>query len=256
MNCATPSVNPPRRLSCSLKERLQTAIAIDTNVASGVLIKFEKPTDWVHNLNKKNGSLQLCLDPQHLNQLIKRDKESGLDPEIALLEFRNTPITGLNNSPVQLLMGQRLRSSLPMIFTCLDTESSNDARGNLIKQQQRSQACFNRQSEPLNGLKTNDVVRLKHGNRWKKAVVLTKQTAPQSYILKIVDGTVLRRNRRHLRHTKEVLSDGYIDDEGSHTCEGEISQSTENSQVTSNQSHTAMPLTNISETRTRYDRII
>ena len=73
MNCinATPGVNPPRQLPCSLKERLQTAMAIDTNVASGVLIKVEKPTDWVHNLEKKNGSLQLCLDLQHLNQLIK-----------------------------------------------------------------------------------------------------------------------------------------------------------------------------------------
>ena len=100
------------------------------------------------------------------------------------------------------------------------------------------------------------MVRLKHDNRWKKAVVLTKHTAPRSYVLKTIDGTVLRRNRRHLRHTKEsftVVNDGYIDNEGSHTCEGEISQSTENSQVTSNQNHTAMPLTNI---RTRYGRII
>ena len=103
------------------------------------------------------------------------------------------------------------------------------------------------------------MVRLKHGNRWKKAVVLSKHTAPRSYILKTVDGTVLRRNRHYLRHTKEsftVMNDDYTDDEGSHTCEGESSQSTENSQVTSDQSNIAMPLTNISETRTRYGRII
>ena len=108
-------------------------------------------------------------------------------------------------------------------------------------------------------MKTNDVVRLKHGNRWKKAVVLSKHTAPRSYILKTVDGAVLRRNRRHLRHTKEsftVVNDDYIDDDESHTCEGEISRSTENYQVTSDQSNTAMPLTNMSETRTRYGRII
>ena len=62
-----------------------------------------------------------------------------------------------------------------------------------------------------------------------------------------------RRNRRHLRHTKEsftVVNDDYNDDDESHTCKGEISQSTENSQVTSDQSNTAMPLTNMSETRT------
>ena len=78
-----------------------------------------------------------------------------------------------------------------MISTCLDTTSSNDVRGNLIKQQQRSQAYFNRQSKPLNELKTNNVVRMKHGNRWKKAVVLSKRTAQQSYILKTMDGAVL-----------------------------------------------------------------
>ena len=32
--------------------------------------------DWVHNLvivEKKNGSLRLCLDPRHLYQVIKRE---------------------------------------------------------------------------------------------------------------------------------------------------------------------------------------
>ena len=52
------------------------------------------------------------------------------------------------------------------------------------------------------------------------------------------------------------MNDNYIDDDDSHTCEGEISQSTENSLVTSDQSNTAMPLTNMSETRTCYGRII
>ena len=97
------------------------------------------------------------------------------------------------------------------------------------------------------------MVRLKHGNRWKKTVVSSKHTAPRSYVLKTVDGAVLRQNQRHLRHTKEnftVVNDDYIDDDESHTCEGEISQSTENYLVTSDQSNTAMPLTNMSETRT------
>ena len=34
--------------------------------------------------------------------------------QLALLEFRNTPISGLQESPAQLLMNQRLRSTLPM----------------------------------------------------------------------------------------------------------------------------------------------
>ena len=53
----TPVVNPPRRVPHSLKERLRQAI--DANVKSGVLVKVDEPTDWVHNLvvvEKKNGS--------------------------------------------------------------------------------------------------------------------------------------------------------------------------------------------------------
>ena len=70
----TPVVNPPRRVPHSLKERLRQAF--DANVKSGVLVKVDQPTDWVHNLvvvEKKNGSLRLCLDPRHLNEVIKRE---------------------------------------------------------------------------------------------------------------------------------------------------------------------------------------
>lgn len=70
----TPVVNPPRRVPHSLKERLQKAI--EANVKSGVLVKVDQPTDWVHNLvivEKKNGSLRLCLDPRTLNTVIKRE---------------------------------------------------------------------------------------------------------------------------------------------------------------------------------------
>ena len=41
-----------------------------------VIQKVNKPTDWVHNLvivEKKDGSLRLCLDPRELNKAIKRE---------------------------------------------------------------------------------------------------------------------------------------------------------------------------------------
>jgi len=42
-------------------------------VKSGVPVKVDEPTDWVHNLvivEKKNGSLHLCLE---LNKVVKRE---------------------------------------------------------------------------------------------------------------------------------------------------------------------------------------
>ena len=44
----TPVVNPPRRVPHSLKEKLKQTI--EKNVKSGVLVKVDQPTDWVHNL--------------------------------------------------------------------------------------------------------------------------------------------------------------------------------------------------------------
>ena len=62
----------PRRVPHSLKQRLH--LALDQNMKSGVLVKVDQPTYWVNNLvmvEKKNGSLRLCLDPRDLNKSIK-----------------------------------------------------------------------------------------------------------------------------------------------------------------------------------------
>ena len=69
-----PVINPPRQIPHSLKAKLQQAL--EQNVQTGVLKKVDQPTDWVSNLvvvEKKDGSLRLCLDPKDLNKAIKRE---------------------------------------------------------------------------------------------------------------------------------------------------------------------------------------
>jgi len=66
------AANPARRIPHSLKDRWQQTF--ERNVNSGVLKKVDQPTDWVSNLvvvEKKDGSLRLCLDPKDLNKAIK-----------------------------------------------------------------------------------------------------------------------------------------------------------------------------------------
>ena len=73
----TPIVNPPRRIPHSIKEHLRQTI--DKNVQTGVLVKVDQPSDWVSNLvmvEKKDGTLQMCLDPKDLNKAIKREHYS------------------------------------------------------------------------------------------------------------------------------------------------------------------------------------
>ena len=45
---------------------------------------------------------------QTIKKLLKKAREGGSDEELALLELRNTPITGMSCSPAQLLMNRRL----------------------------------------------------------------------------------------------------------------------------------------------------
>ena len=63
----------PCRVPHTLKEKVKHTL--QKNVESGVLVKVDQLTDWVHNLvtvEKKNGSLRLCLDPRELNHVVKR----------------------------------------------------------------------------------------------------------------------------------------------------------------------------------------
>ena len=70
-----PVIHPARRVPHSLLDKLKKCL--EANLQCGVLKKVDKPTDWVHNLvivEKKNGSLCLCLDPRDLNKVVKRGK--------------------------------------------------------------------------------------------------------------------------------------------------------------------------------------
>ena len=64
---------PLRRVLEALKEPLKNEL--DSLVDQGMLAKVAEPTDWVNSLvcvTKGTGALLLCLDPEDLNQAIKR----------------------------------------------------------------------------------------------------------------------------------------------------------------------------------------
>ena len=42
--------------------------------------------------------------------LLKKSKNSSSDPHLAILEYRNTPIEGINLSPTQMRMGRRTQT--------------------------------------------------------------------------------------------------------------------------------------------------
>ena len=105
---------------------------------------------------------------------------------IALLDYRNTPISEMDLSPSQLLMSRRLSSSLPMTETLLLSQVNETAKKQLQKRQQKQVQYYNR---PLPPLSQGDVVRYK----------TNKHTAPRSYSIQTLSGNIIHRNRRHLK---------------------------------------------------------
>ena len=66
-----PNVAPSTRVLFAVKEKLVRLTGI------GVLVPVDEPTDWVSNLviaTKASGDLRLCLGPNQLNKVLKRER--------------------------------------------------------------------------------------------------------------------------------------------------------------------------------------
>ena len=132
----------------------------------------------------------------------KADAE-GRDPYIAMLEYRNTPISGLRYAPAQLAMSRLLRSKLPTSRSVLQPRVVN-AKSDLQESQQRMKRDYDRGATSLKPLTSGDVVRVQRKSSWEPAVVQYTHESPRSYVVRH-EGGELRRNRRHLRRTREQL---------------------------------------------------
>ena len=70
----TPVIHPPRKIPVASRERLKKEL--DNMERNGVIKKTEEPADWVNSLllvEKRDGSLRICLDSRDLNKAIKRE---------------------------------------------------------------------------------------------------------------------------------------------------------------------------------------
>ena len=132
--------------------------------------------------------------------VLQKAHEDGTDPYVALLEVRNTPITGLNYSPAQIFLKRRLKTKLPTTAELLEAQIPTDARSQLLAQQQKQKFYFDRGAKSLPPLRTGDAVRVKTPNGWKPATVTKLANTPRSAIV-TSDGTLYRRNRRDMIKT-------------------------------------------------------
>lgn len=151
---------------------------------------------------QSNGQAERTV--QTVKNLLRKAQDGNGDPYIALLEYRNTPLEGVGYSPAQLLMGRRLKSKLPTTTALLTPESSIQVSDKLKEKQLKQKSYYDRQTRCLPDLHKGESVRVQRKDGWQPAVVLHKHEQPRSFVVQTPDGSTYRRNRKHLRKTRET----------------------------------------------------
>ena len=137
-------------------------------------------------------------------QIVKRILKKTSDPYIDLLEYRNTPVTGMSYSPSQLLMSRITRYKLPVSNSLLHPKLATGVVKELTHCQQRKKHYYDMTAKPLPPLKENDSIHICQNNTWVPAQVTHPVTKPRSYIVPTPSGQEYRHNRRHLLKTKAM----------------------------------------------------
>lgn len=138
-------------------------------------------------------------------QILKKAFDAGRDPQLSLLDFRNTPSEGMDSSPAQRLFSRRTRTSLPIASQLLQPQLVPDVGDKLQERKLKQARYYNRGAKVLQPLQEGDVVRVRPLNRrskWFKAQV-DQHIDVRSYNVRTEDGRLYRRNRSHLYKVPE-----------------------------------------------------
>ena len=126
------------------------------------------------------------------------------------MSYRATPITATGLSPAQLMTSRKIRTTVPMLPKQLHP-SPIDHKAVELRDEQTKNAyrffCNRRHSaRPLPTLQPGQSVNVKlDGEKaWKTpARVIGKAPEPRSYYVRTEQGTVARRNRRHIQEVPQ-----------------------------------------------------
>jgi transposase InsO family protein len=161
-------------------------------------LDFEHVTSSPHNA-QGNGHAERAV--QTAKRILKQN-----DPLIALMCYRSTPCSTTGASPAELLMGRKIRTTLPTLERNLQPSWPDGQRIRQKDEAEKKKQAFyyNRRhgARPLPPLQPggNVLTKLDHQKSWTApAVVTAESVTPRSYIIQTQQGARLRRNRRHLQ---------------------------------------------------------
>ena len=139
---------------------------------------------------------------QATKNLIKEAILDKRDPYLALLEYRNTPISDTLGSPAQRLISRRTKTLLPTTTKLLQPKLINPqaAHKELRERKARQKYYYDCHTAILKPLAVGDTVMMRAKEKWEPAMLIAIcQDKPRSYIVNTPGGKQYRRNRHHLK---------------------------------------------------------
>lgn len=138
--------------------------------------------------------------------ILKKSTSEGTDYRDLLREHNNTPITGMEVSPAQILFSRCIRTRAPITTARLQPvvqEGIYDALK--IRQDKMKQSHDKTATRGEHHYQTGDrvVSKTERDKRWEQAVIVSKCKEPRSYLLlKDIGQGIVRRNTSHIRPSK------------------------------------------------------
>lgn len=146
---------------------------------------------------------------QTVKKCMYKCDHSGQDFELAMLSLRATPLDSHLPSPAELLNGRKYRTTMPS--TNIGVPAQAEVRQRLEVRQTKAKETFDQHAKAKEDLAVNQPVRIynKDSRRWDPAIVTGKADTPRSFIVQRGAGGVpLRRNRQHIKSTREEWQGG------------------------------------------------
>ena len=144
---------------------------------------------------------------QTVKQCMKKCTEARLDPYLAMLIYRATPLSNSIPSPAELLNG-RYRALLPT-RTLMHSPHEQIVREQMIAGKDKRSELYKKPAKDLHPLSEQQKVFVQVNlqlNRWTPAVVTRVPVAsqPRSYSLETLDGAQLQRNCRFIHQAAPI----------------------------------------------------
>lgn len=108
--------------------------------------------------------------------------------------FWSSPVSGMEQSPAELLMNRKLRTKLPIAKHLLKPKGQpvNEVQHRLRARQLCQKVAYDRGTKQLSSPQPKESVRIRNGSEWNPAVVVKQYKSPRSYIVATPNETQLR----------------------------------------------------------------